>query len=115
VVEPEADVSDIPWWRVDPFPHHPVLATLAIIEGKLDLIMTENAAVEAAVTSLQTEITTFLADVAAQLAGGLTEDQANNVISQINGFTSQLQAADPANATPPASQSSTTDGSTETS
>lgn len=62
--------------------------------------------VTAALTGLSTEITTFLADVAAQIAGGLTEAEAEDVVSQIQGFTGQLQAADPANppaTTPPAS------------
>lgn len=62
--------------------------------------------VTAALTGLSTEITTFLADVAAQISGGLTESEAESVVAQIQGFTGQLQAADPANppaSTPPAS------------
>ena len=56
----------------------------------------------AATAALSTEISTFLADVAAQISGGVTADQAEAIVAQINGFTSQLQAADPAN-NPPAS------------
>jgi len=58
-----------------------------------------------AVANLATEITTFLADVATQISGGLTANEAEAVVAQINGFTTQLQNADPANApvAPPAS------------
>lgn len=61
--------------------------------------------VNTAISGLSTEITTFLADVASQISGGLTADEAEAVVTQINGFTGQLQAADPANpvVTPPAS------------
>lgn len=62
--------------------------------------MSELDAVNAAITALGTEITTFLADVAAQISGGLTADEAAAVVTQINGFTTQLQAADPANPPP---------------
>lgn len=61
----------------------------------------------AATAALGTEITTFLADVAAQISGGVTAEQAEGIVTQINGFTSQLQAADPANATPPATPPAT--------
>jgi hypothetical protein len=54
----------------------------------------------AAVSGLSTEITTFLADVASQISGGVTADQAEAIVQQINGFTTQLQAADPANPAP---------------
>jgi hypothetical protein len=57
--------------------------------------------VTAAISGLSTEITTFLADVATQISGGLTANEAEAVVAQIQGFTTQLQAADPAN-TPPA-------------
>jgi hypothetical protein len=76
--------------------------------NKLDRILagqgTQMAAIDdvtAAIAGLSTEITTFLADVAAQISGGLTEAEAETVVGQINGFTSQLQAADPANTPPP--------------
>lgn len=54
-----------------------------------------------AVAALGTEITTFLADVATQISGGVTAAQAETIVGQINAFTTQLQNADPANATPP--------------
>jgi hypothetical protein len=57
--------------------------------------------VNTAISGLSTEITTFLADVAAQISGGLTANEAEAVVTQIQGFTTQLQAADPANPTPP--------------
>jgi len=50
----------------------------------------------AAVSGLGAEITTFLADVAAQISGGVTADQAEGIVSQIDAFTGQLKAADPA-------------------
>ena len=77
--------------------------------GRLDKILENQekqmAAIDdltTAVSGLATEITTFLQDVATQISGGVTADQAEAIVGQINGFTSQLQAADPANATPPA-------------
>ena len=76
--------------------------------GKLDKIIENQekmmAAIDdvnAAISGLSTEITTFLADVAAQISGGLTANEAEAVVAQIQGFTTQLQTADPAN-TPPA-------------
>lgn len=56
--------------------------------------------VNAALAALQSEFTTFLADVTAQISGGLTADEAAGVVTQINGFTTQLQANDPANPAP---------------
>jgi hypothetical protein len=75
--------------------------------GKLDRILANQekqmAAIDdvnTALSGLSTEITTFLADVAAQISGGLTANEAEAVVTQIQGFTTQLQTADPANPAP---------------
>lgn len=100
------------WWlRPEPCDHREILTrleaiqvSLADLHRKADAIMTANDDLTTAVTGLGAEITTFLNDLAGQVAGGLTADQAEAVVAQINGFTAQLAAADPATAAaPPAS------------
>lgn len=90
-----------------PFEHHwcdHLAARLDEMEKRLErLFMAAIDDLTAAVSGLSSEITTFLADVAAAISGGVTAEQAESVVGQINAFTAQLQAADPANQTPPAS------------
>lgn len=79
-------------------------ARLDAILERLDKQMAAVDDLNAAVTALGTEVTTFLADLAASISGGVTADQAEAVVASINGFTAQLQAADPAvTPAPPAS------------
>jgi hypothetical protein len=98
------------WWpRPQPCQHHrEILAQLSTINGSLrdlhrkaDHLMTASDDLNASVGALGAEITTFLNDLAGQIAGGLTAAQAEAVVTQINGFTAQLQNADPATQTPP--------------
>ena len=56
----------------------------------------------AATDALSTEITTFLADIASEVSGGVSAADAETIVAKINGFTSQLTAADPGAPTPPA-------------
>lgn len=68
--------------------------------------MTTQGDIAAALSGLSAEITAFLADVAGQISGGLTASEAEAVVSQIQGFTQQLKAADPG--APPATSTTTT-------
>jgi hypothetical protein len=72
------------------------------INTKLGEIMSALTDLQTATANLSTEIVTFLNDVAGQISGGVSASDAEAVVSQINGFTAQLQAADPANQPAPA-------------
>jgi hypothetical protein len=80
--------------------NHQLLGKLDRILANQEKMMAAIDDVNAALSGLSTEITTFLADVAAQISGGLTANEAEAVVAQIQGFTTQLQAADPANPAP---------------
>ena len=73
------------------------------INAKLGEIMSALTDLQTATGNLAAEITTFLNDIAAQVSGGVSATDAEAIVTQINGFTSQLQAGDPAAAAPPAS------------
>lgn len=76
--------------------------------------MTTQGDIAAALSGLSAEITAFLADVAGQIAGGLTASEAEAVVSQIQGFTQQLRAADPGAAPPTTSTTTTSTSGTTT-
>jgi hypothetical protein len=99
VSEPDRTGQRAPWAPPDCHCPHVEQWFRAIAE-KLEIDMAAIDDLTTAVSGLSTEITTFLADVAAQISGGVTEAEAEQVVAQINGFTAQLQAADPATPAP---------------
>jgi hypothetical protein len=72
------------------------------INRKQDDIMGALEDLQAANAAEQAELTTFLADIAAQISGGVSAADAETVVSAINERVVAMQAADPANVTPPA-------------
>lgn len=96
------------WLRRSTTPD-PVLTELQAIKSqqntmslKEDAIMSALDDLNAATDALSTEITTFLADIAGQISGGVSASDAEAIVTKINGFTSQLAAADPTPPAPPA-------------
>lgn len=97
--EPDRFGHRAPWAPPDCHCPH-IEQWFRVIAEKLEIDMAAIDDLTAAVSGLSTEVSTFLADIAAQVSGGVTADEAEAVVAQINGFTAQLQAADPATPVP---------------
>jgi len=68
-----------------------------LVNEKLNKIMDQNAAIQAALDRLQGVVTEGVAElqaIAGEVKPGMTDDQANAIVNRINGLADSLGAAE---------------------